>query len=236
MSGRPVAGALVGDLEPVHANDLHPPQPTGGGAGRWRGRSDRLWGYGHATVTPLIRQLALVCLTGLAGFVTPLAATDNERPADWGPLGTVPAWLSAVLTGLAFGLTFLLFLRESEDRLRKQADAVYAWMEPGLDVQGECVVQVMVRNTSEGPVWKLDVRLIRNANVLHIEPTERGEGDVLPGEESTWRWTMATADAKRLDYPSVIFDDASGRRWRRDGPSLHKEGWKGLVVKRPTRR
>src|SRR4051812_725861 len=50
---------------------------------------------------------------------------NGGTPADiW---GTVPAWLSAVLTGAAFGVTFLLFRRDRRDRIRRQAERVYAW-------------------------------------------------------------------------------------------------------------
>jgi hypothetical protein len=180
--------------------------------------------------------LTYACGIAVVGSVTPLAEAGRELP-DYGLLGTIPAWVSAILTGAAFSVTFLLFRRESEDRLRKQADAVYAWQTSGPDVEGECDVTVTVYNDSEGPIWAIDVRLMRNKAIHRARPRESGSRQLRPGKEATWSWTIASGDAQLLGHPSVAFDDASGRRWERTASKLVKPApnWKGRIVKRPLR-
>ena len=138
-------------------------------------------------------------------------------------LGTLPAWVSAILTGAALLQAVRLFRRESEDRIRRQADQVYGWKDSSPGPPAMSQVYVTVRNLSEQPIWNIDVGLVESGQRFRRAAEKVGDKDLEPNGCSRWEWKIKEAQERRLDRQvAVDFTDASGRRWRRTGSSLER--------------
>jgi hypothetical protein len=151
---------------------------------------------------------------------------------DW---GTVPDWLAAIGTLLAFAVALGLFRKEQkarreyeEDRRREQASRVACWVgmvedpslprAPWASDRPLRVVAAVLNNGSEEPIY--DCR-------VHLELDPAGTGTFWNGDR---RLTLAerVVPPGRIQYPLrlshadppdvsawMIFTDAAGRRWER---------------------
>jgi hypothetical protein len=118
-----------------------------------------------------------------------------------------------------------LFRRETEDRIRRQADQVYAWKESVPSSPGVWRVDVAVHNLSEQPIWNVDVGLVRSGQRFWQAPDKQGAKDMEPSGTTRWEWRMSEQEQQQLDRQVALdFTDASGRRWRRTGSSLERLG------------
>ena len=131
--------------------------------------------------------------------------------------GTVPDWLTAIGTTLAFLVAFAVLALEIMERHRSQAGGVAAWLE--RDDEG---AKVRVANSSDVPVY--NVRVTPQLLGRDYEPI-------------SYALIRPKADFTALNIPipgasdvsnnylgvEMIFDDSSGRHWRRDrSGKLHR--------------
>jgi len=168
--------------------------------------------------------------------------------AEW---GTVPDWLEAVGTLLAFAVAFRLLAKEltarreyEEDRRREQASQVACWVEvvedpdlalhPWASEIGTRRVAAVLHNGSEEPVYDCRVH-------LEIDPAAEGsfskvvDGAFQKGERRLTLTERTLPPGRihvflglgRADKPHVstwmTFTDAAGHRWTRH-PNGQLEG------------
>jgi len=157
----------------------------------------------------------------LATNSTALAATGSESPDR---VGTYPAWLSAALTGLAFLITATIFHRDRRDRIRDQAQLVYAWEDRDVEADGSLLVKASVVNKSEAPIWDVQILPRKHGKEFHAASVTRvGDVAIKPGESADWTWRIGPADASAMDrQPLLVFTDAANRSWRKVGSRLAK--------------
>ena len=145
---------------------------------------------------------------------------------DW---GTVPAWVAAIGTVLAFAVTFALLLSEIRLRRAQAADqemrqARLAWVEVNetetSPSQGKVtmVTRPVVHNASDEAIRGLLVRVYDDFGQLL--------GDTMPAAASL-RPRSEVACYLRIDVPQehatrigsisaeLFFTDADGRRWKK---------------------
>jgi hypothetical protein len=158
--------------------------------------------------------------------VTALATLDANT---W---GTVASWFSAVFSGSALIVAVLILRRESVDRERSQASYVESWEKhfgynsgPGGQSAGGALV---VHNGSDKAIY--DVML----EILEWDSDTR-----MAGGSASFTFPVirpgATTDPVSVDLvpPKVLpanlrprtrllFTDAAGRRWRRQGAKLDR--------------
>jgi hypothetical protein len=150
-----------------------------------------------------------------------LAAAGNQASGStvW---GTVPAWFSAIGTVSAFSVTFGLFLREWRERIREQANQVYAWEDRRQNRDGSLSVTGQVFNKSKTPIENVVLKPLRAGSVYNT-PVTQTYVDIRPGSSASWEWTARSEDVAALSRrPQLEFTDAAGRRWRKVGSKLEK--------------
>jgi hypothetical protein len=152
--------------------------------------------------------------------------------------GTVPDWLAAVGTLLAFAVALRLLFKElaarrevEEDRRREQARLVSAWtlrdqFQTGFGTY-ELGFAVKVRNASQEPVYDLKFTLVPYEGPFATDPeaarradetvetgTEGGDlGRLPPGE--TIRFRIKQRPHLESLVLGLSFTDSQGRRWKR---------------------
>jgi hypothetical protein len=133
-------------------------------------------------------------------------------------LGTVPDWVGAIGTTLAFFVAFVVFYLDVSERHRRQASQVTAWFERKA---AEAVLHIV--NSSDVPVYNIRVypKLLGQVDeiieypVLGPRTDETRPAIPMPG---------STHVSNRFFNVEISFADSAGRRWRRDGDgSLHRK-------------
>jgi hypothetical protein len=147
--------------------------------------------------------------------------------------GTVPDWVAAVGTVLAFAAALGLLMKElaahrgyEEDRRRAQARLVNTWpVMKWRESDGEAEGWFVVENASDEPVYQVKLtavpldsafasdpeaargqaKTIEKDLRLPLLPHERREGD-LPAEWKLGTWHVVLG---------LSFTDSQGRRWKR---------------------
>ncbi|MFJ8546320.1 hypothetical protein ACIRFH_30840 [Streptomyces sp. NPDC093586] len=144
--------------------------------------------------------------------------------AEWN-WGTVPTWVSAILTSGSLLLGFYILLRDRRKEERQEALKVICWSEM---VDNESY-KIYVLNTAERPVVHARM-LVRLAGDV-LEPVGLGAGAIRPGEEVTARSPRHLGGEK--SWPAAVeFQDADGIDWVRDlrSGALHRrKGEPGLL-------
>lgn len=139
--------------------------------------------------------------------------------SDW--LNTAANVFQSVGTVGAFVTGFVLLRREhrreaerSEDERRSQAASVSAWVELSRRPNGEQVLNLLVHNASDMPIYEVELPL----------PAPAGEeagtefiGLVPPGQTvsrpAPREWIQSYAEPEPLE---IEFLDSAGRQWRRN--------------------
>jgi len=153
-------------------------------------------------------------------------------------LGTVPDWLAAVGTLLAFVVALRLLFKElaahreqEEDRRRNQASLVTAWMMSKPLSRTEERSAIMIRNGSDEPVF--------DGWCVLVASTSRFASEREPVFDWEFRWRVLPPHETledELDLPQLLtppwdarirlsFTDAAGRRWTRypDGQLVQRD-------------
>jgi len=179
------------------------------------------------------RQLFLVAVAVIGLSAVALVALAIASPGA--NLGTVPDWVGAISTLMAFIAAvvagwfaygaFKLQERQERDRIeanrRRQAECVVAWFNHGGHGDGHGGPEVMFFNGSGLPVWEVEMHLSHGpkrdiAEIGFQPPTSE------PVNTNVWAWDYD----HRYSYGIVIeFRDAAGMVWRRDSAGfLHLVG------------
>lgn len=142
-------------------------------------------------------------------------ATSTGGNEVW---GTVPAWVSAIGASLAFFLTFTLFLQGRRDRVREQAELVYA-IEDVKSAEGgsSFEVEATVFNKSTAPIWDVEVhpRWSGDVDVDFEQPRPLVDPEI---SATRWNWRVGRDQIQyRSRPPRVVFSDSAGRRWEKVG-------------------
>jgi hypothetical protein len=161
----------------------------------------------------------------LIAWASALIATHAGTPtADGGTevWGTVPAWVSAIGASLAFFLTFTLFLQGRRDRVREQAEMVYATEQAQPADDGSLSIKATVFNKSTAPIWDVEVHP-RWSGEVDVD-LEQLRPFVDPGRSrADWAWEIGQDEIQfRRRPPRVVFSDAAGRRWEKVGSNAVK--------------
>ena len=146
---------------------------------------------------------------------------------DW---GTVPAWVAAIGTVLAFAVTFALLLWEIRLRRAQAADqemrqARLAWVEAnGTEISPSrgkvtVVTRPVVHNASDETIHGLFVRVYDEFGQL-LGDTMPAAASLPPRSEVACylRVDVPQEHARGFESMSVelFFTDADGRRWKKD--------------------
>jgi hypothetical protein len=131
--------------------------------------------------------------------------------------GTVPDWVTATGTTLAFLVAFIVLALEIMERHRSQASGVAAWLE--REDEG---AKVRVANSSDVPIYNVRVtpQLLGSDYELISYALIRPKADF-----TALNIPVPGASDVSNDYLGVeiIFDDSAGRHWRRDrNGKLHR--------------
>jgi hypothetical protein len=148
--------------------------------------------------------------------------------AEW---GTVPDWVTALGTILAFLVALRLLAKElaahheaEEDRRRAQVRLVAGWVtppRPDPQAPANFVFDLVIRNASEEPIYDLNAVMVPpngpHANDPEAAPPTVGaariqRGTLPPDEYVELRFRMVPT------MPGILgmsFTDAAGRRWKR---------------------
>lgn len=142
----------------------------------------------------------------------------TSNPSWW---TYIPATFSAVGTVAAFTVTYKLFRRGSQERIRAQAEQVFIKEERETLPDGDLSIKITVFNESSGPIWRVEVKPLRSGKTYSNDGVFQLYQDVWPQDSLTHAWTVAEEDASSEDrHPQLTFTDASQRRWRRIGSEL----------------
>jgi hypothetical protein len=124
-------------------------------------------------------------------------------------LGTVPAWIGAIGTTLAFLVAFAVFWLSLAERRRHQASQVAAWF-----ARGDTQATLHVANSSDVPVYnvRVDPKLLGQTSdpirypVLGPRTNETDLTIPMPGSRQVSNLFFGV---------EVFFSDSAGRRWFR---------------------
>lgn len=147
---------------------------------------------------------------------------------DW---GTVPAWLSAVLTGGSLLLGFYILLRDRRKAERADALKVICWESRGNDAYTTHVL-----NASDRTVHNITMHgLLRGGQREGHRIVFEGfgvAGTLRAGEEATKETPHRIGDTKVIPW-AVSFTDSDGATWLRDLATgrLHEYGKPRLIGK-----
>jgi hypothetical protein len=135
-------------------------------------------------------------------------------------LGTLPDWIAAIGTTLAFFVAFTVLALDLKERRRRQAQQVTAWLD-----RGPAEVTLHVANSSEVPVYKVRVTpqfLGQDYDVVSF-PLLGPKTDQTP-----LRIGVPGGQAVSNEYLGVkmVFADSAGRRWERARDGKLQRRWK----------
>lgn len=123
--------------------------------------------------------------------------------------GTIPDWIAAIGTTLAFLVAFTVLLLDLKERHRRQASQVAAWFE-----RGESDVILHVVNSSDVPVYNVRIipQFLGQAYDVIIYPLAGPKADYMP-----LRIPLPGSQQVSNKYLGVqmLFTDSSGRQWKR---------------------
>ncbi|WP_406337353.1 hypothetical protein [Streptomyces sp. NBC_00649] len=129
------------------------------------------------------------------------------RHTDW---GTVPAWLSAILTGGSLLLGFYILLRDRRKEERQEALKITCWSE----MADNDTYNLHVLNASNRPVTYARMLVYMKSHDA-MEAMSVGSGAIRPGEEITAQCPRRMNDAK--SWPAAVeFQNSDGINWVRD--------------------
>ncbi|MEW1548300.1 hypothetical protein [Streptomyces tsukubensis] len=130
---------------------------------------------------------------------------------DW---GTVPTWISSLLTGGSLLLGFHILLRDRKKEERSEGLKVVCWHEYDSDISGTWTVHVL--NTADRPItYPRVITRFSIASSVFLEPFSIGA--ILPaGEELTWTSGPREPGAPKVSAVGIEFTDADGAEWVRD--------------------
>jgi hypothetical protein len=124
-------------------------------------------------------------------------------------LGTLPEWVDAIGTTLAFFVAFAVLLFDRRERRRRQAGQIAAWLE-----RGDSKVILHVINASDAVAYNVQV----TPQLLHRVYDEVNYPLIGPGKDET-PLTIELPGNQQVsnDYLGVemSFTDSAGRRWKR---------------------
>jgi hypothetical protein len=134
--------------------------------------------------------------------------------------GTVPDWIAAIGTTLAFLVAFTVLALDLKERHRRQASQVAAWLE-----RGKPNATLHVANSSGEPVY--DVRTTPQIFGGDYEPYSL---PVLgPGKDDTSQAIRVPRNREMSnEYLGVemLFADSAGRRWKRRKDGKLRRRWR----------
>lgn len=140
--------------------------------------------------------------------------------------GSVPEWIAAVGTVLAFVLALALGLVQERVRRRAERDeqvrqarlVVVGEPAPGTGDGTTMALFVRVTNYSDAPIYGVRVSLTVEREDGAKRGTQFGERFVIgPGEEEEYEFDIPPgAGSISSNSPAAVFMDAAGRYWRRD--------------------
>jgi len=124
-------------------------------------------------------------------------------------LGTLPDWIAAVGTTLAFFVAFAVLILDLKERRRRQASEVAAWFE-----RTEDGVILRVINSSDVPIYNVRITpkfLGQKYDVVSYPLVGPGANYTpltlpLPGSQQVSNKYLGT---------EMVFADSAGRRWKR---------------------
>jgi hypothetical protein len=173
----------------------------------------------------------------IAGFLVGMLIFGSpwHLPPDW---GDIPTWLTLVVATAGGGIALWqlglqrqqikeqqqVLAREAVDRRRTQASRVFIWEERGQDnrltqaqvasgaVRGE-VVTAHVKNTSDQPVYSLEIRWYQHGSANYLE-SAAPETVLMPGRETEASHFLPQEDANQFGA-TLRFLDANQVRWNR---------------------
>ncbi|MEU7662466.1 hypothetical protein [Streptomyces lincolnensis] len=125
--------------------------------------------------------------------------------------GTVPAWLSAVLTGGSLLMGFHILLRDRKKDERNEALKIVTWAERDANDEGS-FIRIHVRNTADRPILYVDA-LYEGAGGIERLPSNVPM--VLKDEEITLE-VPRYMNGRRTLARGIAFQDANGFSWVRD--------------------
>ena len=131
--------------------------------------------------------------------------------------GTVPDWVTAISTSLAFLVASVVLYLSINERRKAQASEVAAWLEREV-----VAVKLVVANSSDLPVYEIIVipqflgRTYETIFIPLMEPKEK--------------WSVRNIPVPGTSHVSneflgveIEFNDSAGRRWKRDrNGKLHR--------------
>jgi hypothetical protein len=133
--------------------------------------------------------------------------------------GTVPDWIGAIGTTLAFVVAFVVLSLDLRERHRRQASHVTAWLE-----RGRADVTLHIANSSDIPVYKVRVTpqfLGQDYETITLPL-------IAPQKELTpLKLQLPGGDQVSNEFLGVqiFFEDSAGRRWRRKRDGKLKRIW-----------
>lgn len=144
---------------------------------------------------------------------------------DW---GTVPAWVSCASIFIAA----VAYRRSVRDKEQDQASSVFSWAgQP--DVKGDTNRQIRIANRSAAPIYSITITPYggKSISTKEIQPgvTQKFTVPAVDATKLAKRYMVGTEIVSLLQVvvgaetianeplPVLIFQDAGGRWWRRDG-------------------
>ncbi len=124
-------------------------------------------------------------------------------------LGTVPDWIGAIGTTLAFFVALVVLLLDVRERHRRQASQVAAWFD-----RSHADVTLHVINASDAPIYNVQVM----PQLLHQTYDVIRYPLIGPGQDLTpLRIKLPGSQQVSNEYLGVqmLFADSAGRRWKR---------------------
>jgi len=169
----------------------------------------------------LLGMALLLNSTSIAALVLGTGAINQDATSNPSWWTYIPASFSAVGTVAAFAVTYRLFRRGSQEKIREQAEQVFIKEERETLQDGCLSIKITVFNKSSGPIWRVEVKPLRSGKTYANDGVLQLYQDVWPQDSLTYKWMVAKENAPSEDrHPQLTFTDASQRRWRRIGSDL----------------
>lgn len=135
-------------------------------------------------------------------------------------LGTIPDWIAAIGTTLAFFVAFAVFALEVKERRRRQASQVAAWLERA---QPDAILHIA--NSSEVPVYNIQV----TPQILGRDYETFKLPVLAPKKDDATRTVPVPLNEEiSNEYlgAKILFTDSSGRRWNRNRDGKLRRRWR----------
>ncbi|MFE6152374.1 hypothetical protein [Streptomyces sp. NPDC057889] len=126
--------------------------------------------------------------------------------------GTVPAWLSSMLTGGSLLLGFHILLRDRRKEERNEALKVVTWWERDANDEAS-FIRIHVRNTADRPILYVDGLYERVDGSIGRWPSDV---PMVPKDEEVSLEVPRYMDGKRTIARGISFQDSDGFSWVKD--------------------